>query len=124
MDNLVNEFREDELLDVQLSTNLEDQIRLHKTISQKIEELEEQKKALSLKIMQQMQSKTLQLGGFLVRKISRIQINLSVEEARSLNAVIWEESVDKNKIKALYQGGQSIQGIKEIEYIQISLVNP
>lgn len=120
MDRLVNEVIEHEALNNHLPTNLEDQIRLHKTISQKIDELEKKKKTLSFEIMQQMQSKTLQLGGFIVRRISRIQINLSLEEARILDAVKWEESVDKNKVKALYQSGQSIQGVKEIEYIQIS----
>lgn len=44
--------------------NLEEQIRLHKEISQKIEELEEQKKALGQTIMQAMSSKSLQVDRY------------------------------------------------------------
>jgi hypothetical protein len=103
--------------------NLEEQIKLHKELSRKIEELESQKKALGSKIMQQMQSKTLRLGEFFVRCCSRISIKLSIEEARSLNAIKLEETVDKDKIKTLYRNGQPIKGVSEIQYIQISNIN-
>lgn len=103
--------------------SLEDQIRLHKELSRKIEELEEQKKALGMTILQQMQGrKSLQLAGFLVRRFDRLSIKLSIEEARSLNAVKVEEAVDKDKIKALYHNGHPIKGVSEIQYIQISTV--
>lgn len=101
--------------------NLQEQIRLHKEISQKIEELEQQKKALSIAIMQQMASSTLQVPGYFVRRLSRLSIKLSVEQARSMNAVKMEETVDKDKIKALYKSGHPIEGVNEIHYIQVSL---
>ncbi len=100
--------------------DLEDQIKLHKELSKKIEEMEDQKRVLGLAIMQQMQSKTLRIPGFLVRCCSRLSIKLSIEEARSLNAIKLEELIDKDKIKALYNSGQSINGVSEIHYIQIS----
>lgn len=66
--------------------DLEDQIKLHKALSKKIEEMEEEKKALGLAIMQQMQNKPLRIPGFIVRYCNRFSIKLSLEEARSLNA--------------------------------------
>lgn len=101
--------------------NLEEQIKLHKELSQKIEELEQQKKVLGSTILQQMQDKTLRVGGFLVRKYNRLSIKLTVEEARAFEATKMEEAVDKDKIKALYHKGNPIPGVTQIEYIQISL---
>jgi hypothetical protein len=100
--------------------DLEDQIKLHKALSKKIGEMEEEKKALGLAIMQQMQSKTLRIPGFIVRCCNRLSIKLSLEEARSLNAVKLEEVVDKDKIKDLYHSGQSINGVSEIYYVQVT----
>lgn len=100
--------------------DLEDQIKLHKALSKKIEEMEEEKKALGLAIMKQMENKKLCIPGFIVRCYSRLSIKLSLDEARSLNAVKLEEVVDKDKIKTLYNSGQSINGVSEIQYIQIS----
>lgn len=100
--------------------NLQDQVRLHKELSKKIEELESLKKELSLAIMQQMTNKTLSLPGFIVRRYNRLCIKVTIEEARALNAVKLEETVDKDKIKALHNNGQPISGVSEIQYIQIS----
>jgi len=69
---------------------------------------------------QQMQSRTLQVPGFLVRCCGRLSLKLSIEEARSLDAVKLEEAVDKDKVKALYNNGQFIAGVSKIHYIQIS----
>lgn len=101
--------------------SLEDQIRLHKELSQNIEELELQKKELGLAILQQMTEKTLSVPGYIVRRCQRLSIKLTIEEARLLNAVKMEETVDKDKIKDLYNNGESVQGVSEIEYIQISI---
>jgi hypothetical protein len=98
---------------------LQDQIRLHKELSKKIEEMEEQKRQLGIAILQQMQSKTLQVPGFFVRHCSRLSIKLTLEEARSFNAIKLEETVDKDKVKALYNGGNNIDGVSEIHYIQV-----
>lgn len=100
--------------------NLEEQIKLHKEISKQIEELEEKKKNLGMQILQQMKEKTLKIPGFLVRHCRRLSFNLSVEEARVYGAVKMEETVDKVKLKALYHEGHSINGIQEVNYIQIS----
>lgn len=81
--------------------DLEDQVRLHKELSKKIEELESKRKDLGAAIMQQMSGKIMYVPGFVVRCYNRICIKLSIEEGRSLNAIKLEESVDKEKIKTL-----------------------
>lgn len=101
---------------------LQNQVELHKALSKKIEELEAQKKELGLSIMKQMTSKTMTLPGFIVRYCSRLSIKLSIEEARSLNAVKLEETVDKDKIKTLHASGQILNGVSKIEYIQVSTI--
>lgn len=103
--------------------SLEEEIRLHKEISRKIEELEEQKKKLTLAILQAMSGKSLQFGSYLVRRYSRLSITLPLDQARHYNAVKVEETVDKGKLKELYKAGVSIPGIKEIEYITVSIVD-
>jgi len=100
--------------------NLEEQIRLHKEISLKIEDLEKQKKILGESIMQQMPGKALQVPGFLVKRFSRLSISISTEQARELNALILKETIDRDAIKRLYNTGLRIPGVSECHYIQIS----
>lgn len=100
--------------------NLEEQIRLHKQLSKQIDELEEKKKTLGAQILQQMTQKVLKVPGFIVKRCSRLSYSISVDEARQYDAVKIEETVDKMKLKTLYHQGQPIQGIQEINYIQIS----
>lgn len=99
---------------------LEEQIRLHKQLSQKIEELEEQKKKLGQSIMQQMQSKTLIVGTLLVKKFSRLSYKVTIDEAKKYQATRMEEVVDKDKIKTLFLNGHAIPGVTQIEFIQVS----
>jgi len=100
--------------------NLEEQVRLHKEISLKVDELEAEKKALTQSIMQSMPGNSLELGKYVVKKCSRLSITSSLEEARPYEAVKLEEVVDKDKLKKLYNSGQNmIPGIKEIRYIQV-----
>lgn len=100
--------------------SLEEQIKLHKELSNKIDELEDQKKILGLLIMQSMGEKTLRIPGYVVRCMSRLSFKLSLEEARAYGAVKMEETVDKEKIKALCKDGRLINGVTESHYIQIS----
>ena len=76
---------------------LEEQISAYKEIGKKIDELEEKKKTLGVAIMQQMQGKKMEVAGYVVRRYSRLSIKISLEEARTLNAVKLEETIDKNK---------------------------
>lgn len=103
-----------------LQQNLHEQIRKHKEISLKIEELEEHKKALGQLIMQAMHGKALTIGNFLVKRHSRVCISIKVDEARHYDAVKMEEAVDKDKIKALFNSGVAIPGVKESTYIVVS----
>ena len=100
--------------------NLEEQIKTYRELGDKIEELELQRKALGVGILQQMQEKTLKLGGFVVRSCKRLSIKLSIEEARIFDATKMEEVVDKVRIKALYEQGEPVPGVSTIEYIQVS----
>lgn len=100
--------------------NLEEQVKFHKEISKKIDELEEEKKRLGAQILQQMTAKTLKIPGFVVRHCSRLAISLTFDEAREYGAVKLEEMVDKAKLKALYQEGHPVKGVQEVNYIQVS----
>lgn len=100
--------------------SLEDHIRQHKEISLKIEELEEQKKALGQEILRRMEGKSLQVNGYLVKRCSRVSISSTIDQARLFQATKMEEVVDKDKLKALFKSGTVVPGIKVIEYIQIS----
>lgn len=100
--------------------NLEEQVKRHKEISLKIEELEEEKKALGQSILQAMTDKSLQIGNYLVRRYSRISVATTLEDARHLEATKMEETVDKDLLKALYKGGQVIAGVKEFSYIVVT----
>lgn len=99
--------------------NLEEKVKLHRSLTLKIEELEEQRKLLGMSIKEAMYVKTMHFGDLTVRRCSRVSIATTLEEARHLNAIKLEEAVDKDKIKILYHQGLSIAGVKEIEYIQI-----
>ncbi len=101
--------------------DFQEQVKRHKEISLQIEELEKEKKALGTAIMNQMQGKTARVSDYLVRRMQRISISTSIEDARILNATKMEETVDKDKIKALYQQGHPVQGVSEVHYIQISM---
>lgn len=99
---------------------LEEMVRRHREISQKIDELEKEKKALGLVIMEQMEGKSLKVADYLVRRIQRLSISVSIEEARSYNATKMEECVDKEKIKLMYSQGKIVPGVSEIQYIQVT----
>lgn len=109
-------------MNISQKLSLEEQIRLHKDISEKIEELEVQKKELGVAIMQQMLTPILQVPGYRVKRCHRLSIAVSVDNARTLNAIKLEEVVDKDKIKELYRLGNPIEGVTEVNYIQISKI--
>src|SRR5580765_4413084 len=100
--------------------SFEEQVSAYREIVEKIHELEEVKKSLSEAILLQMKEKTVQVAGFIVKRYSRLSIKLTVDEARAIGAVKVEESVDRDKIKELYNMGKPIQGVSENEYIQVS----
>jgi hypothetical protein len=109
-------------LEIEHKFYLDSFIKLHKEISLKIDELEQKKKELGLSIMQRMVSPVLQVPGYRVKRFNRLSISVSVDIARMLNAVKMEEVVDKDKIKEIYRNGQPVQGVTEVNYIQISQI--
>lgn len=100
--------------------SLEDQIKNYKEISLAIAALEEQKKALGAAILAQMTGKSYQTPDYIVRKVERLSFSVAIEDARQYQATKMEETVDKDKIKALYLAGHSIPGITEVKYVQVS----
>lgn len=104
--------------------SLEEQIKNYKEISRAIEALEEQKKALGAAIFAKMAGNMCQTNEYVVRKVERLSYSVSIEDARMYQATKMEETVDKDKIKALYQSGHPIPGVKEIKYIQVTEKKP
>lgn len=100
--------------------NLEELLKEYKAIGKKVDELEDRKEALKAAIMQQMTEPTVRIAGYTVRRYNRMIIKTPIEEARALGAIKIEETVDKDKIKALLQLGHAIQGISEIQYLSVS----
>lgn len=104
--------------------NLEEQVKQHKELSRQIADLEAKRKILGVDILQQMTSKVLDISNFIVRHHNRLSISVSMEEARKYEAVKMEEVIDKAKLKALYNEGQPIVGITEINFVQITEKKP
>lgn len=99
---------------------LEEQVRQHKEISRKIEELEAQKKTLGQSILQAMNAKSIYVGDYQVKRHTRISITMTPDEARPYSAVKLEEVVDKEKIKVLFKNGTPLPHVKEYEYIVVT----
>jgi len=99
---------------------IEELVTAYKEIAFKIEELEKAKKVLSQSIMKEMTTKTVQVGNYMVRRYSRLSVRVSLENARVLDAIKIEETVDKDRIKEIYQQGQPIEGVSEIQYVTVS----
>jgi hypothetical protein len=99
---------------------MEELIRNYYEMMRQIGELEEKKRELGALILQQMQTKSMRVADYIVRKYSRLSIKLTIEEARAFDAIKMEETVDKDKIKALYHLGQPVKGVSEVEYLRVS----
>ncbi len=100
--------------------DLEQKVKQYEKLHKQIQELEEEKKALSQAILQEMQSeRTLHISNYIVRRYSRLAIHPSLDTARALDAIKTLEAVDKDKIKVLYEQGKPVEGVSEIHYIRI-----
>lgn len=98
---------------------LEEQIRAYKELSNKIAELEGQKKELSAAILGQMTQKKVHIAGYTVTRYDRLSIKLSIEDARQFGATKMTEVLDRAKIKELYQSGQSLPGVSSWSGLQV-----
>ena len=101
---------------------LEIQLREYKELSKNIRELEERRKELGQKLLQNFPCPTnkYQTPNFRVSKHRRVSIKTPLEQARVFNATKFEENVDKEKLKALHTSGTSVPGITTTEYIMIN----
>ena len=100
---------------------LEEKVSAYKELRSKIEELESQKKIIAAEILQLIpqETKAVQVSGSTVRRISRLSIKISIENAKILDAVKMLEVVDREKIKKLFERGDDIPDVEEIHSIQV-----
>jgi hypothetical protein len=100
---------------------LEDKIKTYQELKEKIELLEEQKKTLVSEILQLMplEQKSIRVDAFTVKKAMRLNIKISVDNARIIGAVKTQEVVDREKIKKLYELGEYLPDVSEIHFIQV-----
>jgi hypothetical protein len=101
---------------------LEEKVAKYKELGTQIAELEKEKKLLATEILQYIpkEKKSIQVAGSSVKRVRRLSIKTSLEAAKLYDAVKIEEVVDKEKIKLLYEQGEEIPDVSEIEYIQVS----
>lgn len=99
------------------SMTLEEKLIAHRALSQKIHELEEERKALGQEILKEMPSEKLELPDFTARVCSRLSIKIPIEQARMFDATQMVEQVDKEKIKEIYKSGVALDGVEEISYL-------
>ena len=101
--------------------DLEVQVKRHKEISRLIDELEKERKAIGVALLERMKGgKLLLVADFVIKKVQRFSFAVSIEEARKHNATKMEEAVDKEKLKSLFIEGSDIKGISQFQYVQVS----
>ena len=102
--------------------SIEEQVKAYRALTEKIEEMEAQKKILAFDILNRMpqEAKSMYVADFQVKRIVRLNIKTSLETAKSLDAIQWKEVVDTEKIKSLYELGHPVPDVTEIQYIQVS----
>lgn len=108
---------------------LEEDVLSYDELRRQIAELEERKKEIGARILARMEEKKIEVGAFTVRRLKRLLIKLSIEEARVLDAISMKETVDRDKIKSILKEGRQIEGVEELETLQVSIpkkseVNP
>jgi hypothetical protein len=104
---------------------IEDKVKEYKELIRRIEELEEQKRGISAEILQLMpyETRSLQVGEYIVRSHNRLSIKISLHNAKNLGAVKLQEVVDKEKIKELFETGLPIPDVKPIQFISVSKIS-
>lgn len=101
---------------------LEEKVAAYKDLGKKIEELERLKKNIVREILELIpkETKTIHVANYSVKRVRRLSILTSLENAKLFNAVKVQTVVDKEKIKELFEQGQQIPDVTEYEYIQVS----
>jgi hypothetical protein len=101
--------------------SLETKIAKYAELRQQIEELENQKKALTCEILElfPQEKSTVSIPGYRVKRASLLSIKTSLESAKQFGAVKMKEVIDKEKIKKLYIEGHNPPDVSEIHFIQV-----
>lgn len=99
--------------------SLLEQVRRHKELTLKVNELEKERKALGVTILEQMRGKVMQIDEYSVKRYTRLNYKVTLDDARTLGATKMEETLDKEKLKALFSQNHDIPGMSEFEYIVI-----
>lgn len=98
-----------------------EKIQRYKEIQQQIESLEEAKKALVAEVLEMMPKELarVEVSGYIVKRVNRLSVRMSVEQAEELGVAKMEKVVDRQKIKDFFYQGQCLPGVSEISYIQV-----
>jgi len=105
-----------------MTISIEEKVKIYKELARQIEELETYKKAIVAEILQLLPKdrKNVRIAEYNVRRMTRLSIRTSLEEAKRFEAVKLEEVIDKEKIKSLFALGHSVPGVSEFQFIQVS----
>jgi hypothetical protein len=98
-----------------------EKIKTYRELRRKIDELDEHRRQLGAEILELMPAENdhLCIADYQVKRIVRLSIKTSLETAKSFGAVKMQEVVDKEKIKTLYESGQTIPDVSKIQFVQI-----
>ena len=100
--------------------SLEDKLVAYRELCRQIQRLEEEKKALSALILQEMPNKKMAFADCIARVYTRLSIRIPMEQARMFDATKMVEQVDRAKIKEIYKSGVPLEGVSEMSYLMIS----
>ena len=101
---------------------IEEKVRRYKELQRQIDELEAEKKELVSQVLLLMPegSNSLRVAEYQVRRMTRLSIKTSLDQAREFDAVKVEEVVDKDKLKKLFELGHPIPEISQTQFIQVA----
>ncbi|MFQ5730057.1 MAG: hypothetical protein ACE5GN_06825 [Waddliaceae bacterium] len=101
--------------------SLEARLRAYKELSSKIRELEQPRKQIGQELLHNFPVglKKYSTPHFRVFRQERINVKTTLEDAHRYRAVKVEETVDKERLKALHNSGQPIPGVTRTEFVQV-----
>jgi hypothetical protein len=98
---------------------LDKEIQRYRELSRQIMVLDKERKELGKRLAAQMPTDRLCVPGYTARRYHRWSIKTPLEEARSLGATHMEETLDKVKLRALYEAGHTVSGVSPYTVVQI-----
>ena len=101
---------------------LENKLQQHRTITEQIKMLEQQKKALSQEILASWPTATKKVSTahYSVSRQKNFSIKTSLDDARLFDAVKIEEVIDRARLREIYKSGTPVPGISATEYVLVT----